>query len=68
MLDHMTNLPRYYLSSPFSEASVYLLDDAIIELSEESGSLIARTHAEKLIEFLEEMGFDVSDLREQLSR
>ena len=41
-----------------------MLDDAVVEVSTESGSVIDRSCVDELLELLESMGFDVQNVRE----
>ena len=64
ILETIPNIPRIYLSSPLEEVTIYVLDDVVIEISTESGSVIDRKYVDELLELLESMGFDVQNVRE----
>lgn len=64
VLETIPNIPRIYLSSPLEEVTIYVLDDAVVEVSTESGSVIDRSCVDELLELLESMGFDVQSVRE----
>lgn len=68
LLDTLPNIPRIYISSPLEEAAVYILDDAIIEIGSESGSIIDRKYVDELLELLEGMGFDVENVKEWIRK
>ncbi|HID80476.1 MAG TPA: hypothetical protein EYP48_02025 [Ignisphaera sp.] len=68
VLETIPNVPRMYLSSPLEEVAIYVLDDVVIEIGTESGSVIDRRYVDELLELLESMGFDVRNVKEWINR
>ncbi len=51
------------ISSALSESMVYVLDDCVVEISEDCGYLISKKNAGALIKVLEDLGFETSALK-----
>ena len=62
---YVVQVPLYSAST---ETMVYVLEDAVVEISEDCGYVVSRTNAESLVQLLDELGFDVGILREFLSK
>ncbi len=46
------------LSSPTSDTMIYILEDALVEVSEDCGYVVSLSAANRLVDILKELGYD----------